>query len=182
MPDGGGVVTAGPSDRVYRAISRVSHEAGRYWPSLEVPVVPQRWNRENQPTIYASHEPHVAAAEKLGQLSRSPTLGSARSFWSSAPATDEVFILSFDPAVFRASLADLTGLPDIGDFLTPDYTASQELGSILLANRMTALRAPSAVFWPDVHLNEAYFVTLARQPQRGQFPPVQEHGSFKAGP
>jgi hypothetical protein len=175
-------MTAGPSDRVYRAISQVSHDNGRYWPTLEVPVAPQRWNRESQPTIYTSHESQVAAAEKLGQLSRSPTLRSARAFWSTAPATDEVFVLSFDPSVFRASLADLTGLPDIGDFLTTDFTASQELAATLLANGMTSLRAPSAVFWPDVHLNEAYFVTLAGQPQRRQFPPVQEYGSFKAEP
>lgn len=92
---------------------------------------------------------------------------------------DEVFILSFDPSVFRANLADLTGLPDIGDFLTPDYTASQELAASLVATGMTALRAPSAEFWPDVRLNEAYFVTLAGQPQRDQFPQVHEYGSFK---
>ncbi len=175
-------MTAGTPDRVYRAISRVSHDNRRYWPTLDVPVAPQRWNREDQPTIYASREPQVAAAEKLGQLSRSPTLRSARAFWSIAPATDEVFILSFDPSVFRANLADLTGLPDIGDFLTPDYKASQERAATLLANGMTALRAPSAVFWPDLHLNEAYFVTLPGQPQREQFPQVHEFGKFKGEP
>jgi RES domain len=149
---------------------------------LEVPVPPQRWNDAHQPTIYASHEPHVAAAEKLGQLARSPTLRSARAFWSTAPATDEVFILSFDPSVFRASLVDLTQPPDIGDFMTPDYSPSQGFAINLLAIGMTALRAPSSVFWPDVHLNEAYYVTLAGQPQRGDFPAVHEYGSFKGEP
>jgi hypothetical protein len=164
---------------VYRAISRASHDLQRHWPRLDLPVAPQRWNGPDQPTIYASHDPEVAAAEKLRHLATSATLRTARAFWSTRPATDEVFILSFDPAVFRAQLADLMNMPDIGDYLTPDYTPSQELAAVLLASGNTALRAPSAEFWPDVRYNEAYFVTLAGQAQRGEFPTVEEHGSFK---
>lgn len=73
-------------------------------------------------------------------------------------------------------------MPDIGDYLTPDYTPSQELGAVVVASGNTALRAPSAEFWPDVRQNEAYFVTLDGQPQRGEFPTVEEHGSFKGSP
>jgi len=76
---------AASPDVVYRAISRASHKHGRLWPSLAVPVKPQRWNREDQPTIYASHEPEVAAAEKLPILATSPTLRTARAFWSAVP-------------------------------------------------------------------------------------------------
>ena len=144
--------------------------------------MPQRWNGESQPTIYASHEPEVAAAEKLGHLAKSGTLGSARAFWSDAPATDEVFVVSFDPGVFRARLADLSALPDIGDFLTPNYEASQDMAAVLIANMMTAIRVPSAEFWPEVRLNEAYFVTLAGQPTAVDFPPVTDHGIYKGAP
>jgi len=73
-------------------------------------------------------------------------------------------------------------MPGIGDFLTPDHVASQELAVVLLANDpITALKTPSAVFWPEVRINEVYFVTLAGQPQIAEFPPVAEHGWFKGG-
>jgi RES domain-containing protein len=144
--------------------------------------MPQRWNGESQPTIYVSHEPEVAAAEKLAHLARSGTLGSARAFWSGGPATDEVFAVSFDPSVFRARLADLSALPDIGDFLTPNYEASQDMAAVLIANKMTAVRVPSAEFWPEVRLNEAYFVTLSGQPTAADFPPVTDHGVYKGAP
>ena len=121
---------------------------GRRWPSLDVPVKPQRWNGEAQPTIYASLEPEVAAAEKLGHLASSGTLASARAFWGSAPAIHEVLVVSFVPDLFRTSLVDLSGLPDIGDFLTPNLTASQEVAAVLVASGATALRVPSAVFGP----------------------------------
>jgi hypothetical protein len=147
-----------------------------------LPVKPQRWNREDQPTIYASHDPEVAAAEKLRHLAASITLRSVRAYWSTAPATDEVFVLSFEPAVFRTNLIDLSGLQAIADYLTPDHEASQELGAVLIASGVTALRVPSAEFWPHVRLNEVYFVTLAGQPRPADFPPVSVHGWYKGAP
>jgi hypothetical protein len=168
-------------DVVFRAISRTSYDLGRHWPALEPPVAEQRWNREDQPTIYASHEQEIAAAEKLGHLAKSGTLSSARAFWSTAPRTDEVFIVSFDPAVFQGKLADVTQMANIGDFLAPDYTASQDLAGDLLGRGFTAVRAPSALFWPDMHANEAYFVTRDGQVQRHEFPIIAEHGLFKGG-
>jgi hypothetical protein len=174
------LASASLADLVYRAISRTSYEQKRFWPLLDVPVKPQRWNRETQPTIYASHEPQVAAAEKLGHLATSTTLSSARRFWGSMPVTHEVLVLSFKPDVFCANLADLSSRPDIRDLLGPDYGPSQTLAADLIANNsVTAIRAPSAELWPDLHSNEAYFVMVGSQPHRDVFPTTTEHGWYK---
>jgi len=168
------------ADLVFRAISQTSYEHKRFWPLLDLPVKAQRWNRETQPTIYASHEPQVAAAEKLGHLAASATLSSARGFWSSMPVTHEVLVLSFKPDVFCANLADLSSRPDILDLLGPDYGPSQTLAADLIAsNSITAIRAPSAELLPDVHSNEAYFVMVGSQPQRADFPLTSEHGWYE---
>lgn len=177
------VVRSNAGHTGHRAISRTSYEHKRSWPLLKVPVRAQRWNYDTQPTIYVSHEPHVAAAEKLGHLAASATLRSARAFWSTTPATDEVLVLSFKPDLFCARIVDLSARSDIADFLGPDYTPSQSLAADLIASDdITALRAPSAEFWPDLHLNEAYFVTVGRQPRQEDFPPTAEHGWYRGAP
>jgi hypothetical protein len=77
---------------------------------------------------------------------------------------------------------DLMGRADIADYLGPGYRPSQALAEELIArDQITALRSPSAEFWPDVETNETYFVMVGAQPRREDFPDTQEDGWYVGG-
>ena len=116
----------------------------------------------------------MAAAEKLGHMASSVTLAPAPSYLGSTSVPNEVLVLSFDPALFRTKLADLTSRTDIGDVLGPDCSPSQAVATKLItAEQVSALRAPaeSWIMSPLKGSPVTHGVTRIQRPVDGMRPP-----------
>lgn len=88
--------------RVYRCIGARRWDSGdptAHVPPVDLPAVPGRWNRPGQYTLYTSHAPTIAIAEKRRHL---PTAAQPRTVAGSILAAvrdtpaSEVVVLSFE--------------------------------------------------------------------------------------
>jgi hypothetical protein len=163
--------------RVFRAVWDDYWAAGQPYPRLNPPVTPGRWNDEEQPTVYTSHEPAVALREKLEHLGPETVAGSLLAA-AGRPVHRSIVVVGFDP--LNVDTYDGRGEPDPDVFeplLGRDYGPGQAFSRERREHGDASLIVPSAPLFRDtrrLRWNRVHFVGGTGQPGADELPSPEE--------
>lgn len=149
--------------RVFRAVWDDRWKAGEPYPPMTPPVAPGRWNDNQQPTVYTSHEPAVALREKLEHLGPETVAGSLLAA-AGRPIHRSIVVVGFDPP--NVQTYDGRGEPDPQDLFGPllgsDYGPGQAFSRERRERGDASLIVPSAPLFRDtrrLRWNRVLFVS-----------------------
>ena len=164
--------------RVFRAVWDDRWSAGEPYPPLKPPVPPGRWNDNQQPTIYTSHEPAVALREKLEHLGPETWAGGLLAAAGRAVRAS-IVVVGFEPLPAQTYDGRLETDPDrmFAPLLGEEYAPAQvfSLGRRGLGD--ASLVVPSAPLYRDsreLRWNRILFVGGDGQPNAGDLPRPSE--------
>lgn len=164
--------------RVFRAVWDDRWSAGEPYPPLRAPVPPGRWNDNQQPTVYTSHEPAVALREKLERLGPESWAGGLLEA-SGRPLRASIVVVGFEPPDVQTYDGRTEQDPDaiFGPLLGEGYAPAQvfSLGRRALGD--AALIVPSAPVFRDtrrLRWNRVFFVGGSGQPVAEELPSPTE--------
>lgn len=164
--------------RVFRAVWSDRWAAGEPYPPLIPPVTTGRWNDEQQPTVYTSHEPAVALREKLQHLGPETWAGSLLAA-SGRPVRTSIVVVGFDP--LPGQNYDGREVPNPRDLFPPllgqDYGPAQAFSRECRDQGDASLIVPSAPLFRDTgefRWNQAFFVGGRGQPHIDDLPGPKE--------
>ena len=164
--------------RVFRAVWHDRWTAGQPYPRLTPPVPPGRWNDNQQPTVYTSHEPAVALREKLEHLQPETWAGSLLAA-ARQPARASIVVVGFDPLAVQTYDGRAEQTPDsvFAPLLGTDHAPAQLFSKARRRVGDASLIVPSAPLFRDseeLRWNQAFFVGAAGQPGLGELPGPQD--------
>jgi hypothetical protein len=164
--------------RVFRAVWDDRWRAGEPYPPLRGPVPPGRWNDNQQPTVYTSHEPAVALREKLERLGPETWAGSLL-VASGRSLRASIVVVGFDPLAVQTYDGRTEQDPDalFSPLLGSDYAPAQAFSRIRRGLGDASLIVPSAPLFRDtrrLRWNRAFFVRGSGQPVAEELPSTTE--------
>lgn len=164
--------------RVFRAVWDDRWKAREPYPPLRPPVPPGRWNDNQQPTVYTSHEPAVALREKLEHLGPETWAGSLLAA-SGRPLRAAIVVVGFKPLDVQTYNGRTEQHPDMvfGLLLGLDYAPGQLFSQGRRALGDASLIVPSAPLFRDrgeLRWNRVFFVGGRNQPTPTELPGPSE--------
>lgn len=164
--------------RVFRAVWDDRWAAGQPYAPLRPPVPPGRWNDNQQPTVYTSHEPAVALCEKLEHLGPETWAGSLLAA-SDRPLRASIVVVGFDPLNVQTYDGRREDHPDsiFGPLVGLDYAPGQLFSQGRRAIGDASLIVPSAPLFRDsgeLRWNRVLFVGGSNQPKPDELPSAAE--------
>jgi hypothetical protein len=164
--------------RVFRAVWDDRWKAGEPYPPLTAPVPPGRWNDNQQPTIYTSHEPAVALREKLEHLGPETWAGGLLAA-SGRPLRASIVVVGFAPLDVQTYDGRTEQDPDavFSPLLGSDYAPAQAFSRVRRGLGDASLIVPSAPLLRDsgeLRWNRILFVGGSGQPVAEELPSPSE--------
>lgn len=160
--------------RVFRAVWDDRWNAGEPYPPLRPPVPPGRWNDNQQPAVYTSHEPAVALREKLEQLGSETWAGGLLAAVGRAIRAS-IVVVGFDPLDVQTYDGRSEGDPDrmFAPLLGEEYGPAQAFSRERRDQGDASLIVPSAPLFRDtrkLRWNRVFFVGGSGQPVAEELP------------
>jgi hypothetical protein len=164
--------------RVFRAVWDDRWRAGEPYPPLRPPVPPGRWNDNQQPTVYTSHEPAIALREKLEHLGPETWAGGLLAA-AGRTVRASILVVGFDPIDVQTYDGRSEGDADrmFAPLLGEEYTPSQVFSVGRRALGDASLIVPSAPLFRDsrgLRWNRVFFFGGRGQPHIDDLPGPRE--------